>query len=148
MFAYKNGANWSDTYDDVMPADIVLPNGGTLVFNVSPYYIGATGTYLLDLNISRGAAGIEFSDKNSRLCVYPNPAQDVVNFRFDLNHPEILNGTIYNAFGIKVMEVTDGTYSAGLHNIELNVSRLPAGWYTWKIGSNSGKATGKLVIAR
>jgi hypothetical protein len=53
MFAYNYGSTWSDTYDDIMPSPIIITNGGTLLFSVSPYFAGETGTYLLDLTITR-----------------------------------------------------------------------------------------------
>ena len=148
MFSYKSGTKWSDTYDDVMPSNISLPNGGTLIFDVAPYFPGVTGTYLLDMNITRSPAGIDDSGEMSHLQVFPNPAQDVVTFRMELNKPEMITGTLNNVFGQKVMEIPDGNYSAGQHDINLNVSQLAPGYYTYQLKTNSGKVTGKLVISR
>ncbi|MBW6491492.1 MAG: thiol protease/hemagglutinin PrtT [Lentimicrobium sp.] len=53
LFSYKNGAIWSETFDDVMPSTINVSNGGTVLFHVGPYFAAQTGTYLLDLNITR-----------------------------------------------------------------------------------------------
>jgi hypothetical protein len=147
-FSYKSGTKWSDTYDDIMPSDILMQSGGILIFNVTPYFPGVTGTYLLDMNITRTITGIELPGGYSHLLVFPNPAQDIITFQVDLKQPEILMGTLNNIFGQKVMEIANGNYSAGRHNIKIDVSQLPPGYYTYQLETNAGKATGKLVIAR
>ncbi len=56
LFSYTtDGSSWSDAYDDVMSGNITLNNGGTVNFVVAPYFSGPTGTYLLELNITRSA---------------------------------------------------------------------------------------------
>ena len=57
VFAYNDGTGWSDSYDDIMSSNIIINNGGTLAFNVVPRYSGNTGTYLLDLTITKSNAG-------------------------------------------------------------------------------------------
>jgi hypothetical protein len=57
VFAYNDGSKWSDSYDDVMGSNIIMNNGGTLKFNVVPRYSGNTGTYLLDISISKASTG-------------------------------------------------------------------------------------------
>ena len=52
-FSYSDGGLWSDNFDDVMSNPIVVKGGKTVLFGVSPYFTGQTGTYLLDLNIKR-----------------------------------------------------------------------------------------------
>ena len=54
LFSYStDGSTWSETYDDVMAGNISVQNGGTVYFHVAPYFSGETGTYLLDMTISR-----------------------------------------------------------------------------------------------
>jgi hypothetical protein len=54
LFSYStDGTTWSDAYDDKMPNDITVNNGGTVYFLNSPYFTGETGTYLLDLYVTR-----------------------------------------------------------------------------------------------
>lgn len=48
-----DGTNWSDAYDDVISNTIQANNGGTIFFFVSPYFTGETGTYLLDIEVTR-----------------------------------------------------------------------------------------------
>lgn len=53
LFAYRKGTTWSDTYDDVMPGSFTINNGDPLIIYVAPYFLGNTGTYLLDIGITR-----------------------------------------------------------------------------------------------
>ncbi|MDD2323313.1 MAG: T9SS type A sorting domain-containing protein, partial [Bacteroidales bacterium] len=75
LWSYHNGTEWSDAYDDVCTGPITLRNGGALHFLVAPYFEGETGTYDLDLQISRSPIGFyDYSKK--RLHIYPNPASE------------------------------------------------------------------------
>ena len=53
LFAYNVNGIWSDYYDDVMPSSFDITNGGSVMFYVAPYFSGETGTYLLDMTITR-----------------------------------------------------------------------------------------------
>jgi len=53
VFAYNDGSGWSDNYDDEIGHNIIMSNGGTLMFAIAPYFPGNQGTYLLDMNISK-----------------------------------------------------------------------------------------------
>ena len=54
LFSYSiDGVNWSSVFDDVISGNITVNNGGTIYFHVAPYFQGNTGTYLLDVNLSR-----------------------------------------------------------------------------------------------
>ncbi len=54
LFSYStDGTTWSDAYDDKMPNDITVNNGGTVYFLNSPFFTGEVGTYLLDLYVTR-----------------------------------------------------------------------------------------------
>lgn len=56
QFSYStDGSSWSANYDDVMPSNILVNNGGTIYFFVTPYIAGKMGTYLLDIQITRNA---------------------------------------------------------------------------------------------
>jgi len=79
LWSYKKGAEWSDAYDDVMPGNILVKNGGTIYFNAAPYYQGETGTYLLDIRITRTAAqGLDDVSFSDLIKVYPNPTTDIL----------------------------------------------------------------------
>ena len=52
-----NSTDWSTEFDDIMPGNIVIMNGGTVYFRVVPYVKGDLGDYLLNLFIERKTAG-------------------------------------------------------------------------------------------
>ena len=85
IWSYNSGTGWSDTYDDVMPGNIIVKGGGTVAFLVSPYLEGLTGTYLLDISISRVVStGInESGNMNEKpgINVYPNPTSGFINIK-------------------------------------------------------------------
>ena len=56
LFTYStDGINWSGTFDDVMPGNIILSGGQTIYFKVAPFFVGTTGSYLLDIRLTRSA---------------------------------------------------------------------------------------------
>jgi len=147
MFSYKEGASaWSDSYDDVMPGNIILLNGGVLTFWVSPYFPGLTGTYLLDLNIVKSPQGVDDHQGNLSLAVFPNPAKEVVKFRVNLGQPTTVTGNLYNVYGQKVANIGPVKLSQGEQSLPVDVRGLVPGCYTYMIQTTTGHATGKLVV--
>ncbi len=97
-WVYKANNAWSNTYDDVMTGNITVNNGGSVYFKVSPYLAGVTGTYLLDINVSRTKDdGIEEVASNQSFSVYPNPVTDNLHIKIDkhtsVDHIEVINAT-------------------------------------------------------
>ena len=45
--------NWTGTYQDTLPQPINAKGGQTIFFHVAPFYQGLTGTYLLEINLTR-----------------------------------------------------------------------------------------------
>jgi hypothetical protein len=143
QFSYvANGGSPSSTYDDVMPGSIFVQNGGTVIFFVSDYFSGTTGTYLLDLQIARGQnVGVTENTINNAT-VFPNPASDFV---------WIDGGDLQGAYELEVFDqagrtVLNNTGTAdGL--LKTDVSSLSSGIYILKLKAGNTISTGKIVKA-
>jgi len=131
MFTYStDGSTWSAVYDDVIPSPIVLSNGGTVYYHVSPYFSGQTGTYRLDMDITRSTT-VGISEPGARaLVVFPNPASGVLNvdltgFAGGLNQFEIVNAlgqTVYRNQGVldgDVMHLPLDGFANGVYKIQV-----------------------------
>ena len=80
---------WSEFYDDFMPEDILLNDGGTVHFFVEPFFEGDTGDYLLDISIVRASknADLVSLDVNPGTLSTPFNAKTItytVNVAFDV----------------------------------------------------------------
>lgn len=126
LWSYNPGNYWSDAYDDVMQGNIHITNGGTVIFLVAPYFLGETGTYLMEFQISRSPAGIEDVSASENIKVYPNPASDLVTIRITqeetirqvqltdmmgkmlmrFDKPQVTDGQIHVPFG----QLANGSY--------------------------------------
>lgn len=79
--------------------------------------------------------------------VYPNPANEALNFVFGASKAEAYTISLYNVIGEMVKSSTTRASGAGLHNSSLDVSDLPPGTYIYKVTDKSGKPhMGKVVI--
>ncbi len=78
IWSYYLNGNWSEVYDDVMPGSFSAPGGGEVLFGVVPYYEGVTGTYLLEIQVTRQEALSEELFGDGSLQVYPNPAVEIL----------------------------------------------------------------------
>lgn len=137
-----NGGNLSSSYDDVLPAPIYVQGGGSVIFFVSNYFTGSTGTYLLDMQITRGQnVGIDDREEVS-VSVFPNPANNSIYIDAgELNGDYTLQ--IFDQTG-RVVDENKGTLGNQL--LQQDVSSFAAGLYNLKLTTAKQTATTKLLV--
>lgn len=138
---------WSQTYDDLITSNINVENGGTLYFKVAPYFSGSTGTYLLDMQITRNevsSSGIDDVKVDNQILVYPNPTKDFVTVD--------LKGFIENVNKIVLCDMQGNQiYSENIafkKTITLPLSNISSGMYLVQFYSDSGVLTKKLIVKK
>lgn len=139
LFLYSlDGLNWSEIYDDVMPNSINTSGNKTLYCVVSPYFLGETGTYLLDVNIERtiNTSNVEIT-KNSDISIYPNPCSDYISV---LCSDKLGQYSIYDLNGKLLLS---DIFSES--NNSINVFSLPQGTYLINVATKNKHYTKKII---
>jgi hypothetical protein len=77
--------------------------------------------------------------------VFPNPVSDQVSVSIALNNASRLEVVIRNNFGNVVIKQED-TYSAGVHQLKLDIRHLPDGIYFMDIVSETGLRTVRKLV--
>ncbi|MDR1792263.1 MAG: T9SS type A sorting domain-containing protein, partial [Bacteroidales bacterium] len=98
-YSVDGGNNWSETYDDIVYSNITINNGGTIYFKVAPYFTGNTGTYLLNVSISRTEIQSNNADL-ATLTVNPGtltPAFNAGIFNYIVEEPYSVTSITINA---------------------------------------------------
>ena len=121
IWSYSLDGLWSDLYDDVMEGNITHAGVGELLLGVSPYFEGQTGTYLLDIQISRTEIVSANPLENDLLNIYPNPATDLIQIE---SSGIIDRVEIYDAKGRMVQ-----TMDTNATTVSTNISGLSQGVY-------------------
>lgn len=76
----------------------------------------------------------------------PNPFDLTSTVEYKLQKSADVNFKVYNVAGSLVMEVNEGTKSAGQHNITINGSDLEAGVYYYTLTAGNEKLTKKMIV--
>jgi len=147
LFSYStNGSTWSSAYDDVMPGNIALNGGGTLYFHVAPYFAGETGSYLLDMTLTRTpAVGIDVTAFEHAVLVYPNPATDYLFVDGQDLKAQISEARILNAQG---QEVLTFSLTGEKMPYRMGLESLSSGQYLLQLNTEKGILSKKIMIAR
>lgn len=133
LWSYNSGGFWSFAYDDVMPGNIVVQNGGTVMFLTAPYFLGETGTYLLDVQISRTPLGIDDNGNLVKLNIYPVPVVDILNLDVAGN-VEINKIQIMDISGKTIVNIENSKNQS--NKITIPVVNLNAGTYIVAVNTN------------
>lgn len=143
VFSYSvNGGAWSNAYDDVMPGTIDVVGGGTVKFGAASYFQGSTGTYQLNLQITRGAA-LDVADiATNKISVFPNPAKEEV-FVDAGDAIDNYGLKIYNLLGEEVKEMNGNLDN---HLLKVNISTLSAGIYNLQLKTAAGISSAKIMV--
>ena len=83
----------------------------------------------------------------SAFTAFPNPAQDEVQFKYELNTSADVQLTLFNATGQVVSTIFSGRQVAGEQAINFDASQLQNGLYFYTLSINSKVATGSITIA-
>jgi hypothetical protein len=144
IFSVKDKNNWSEVYDDYPPNDLIIKNGGTVLFKVQPYYETESGTYKLDVAITRtGPTSTEDSQEEVKTSVSPNPSYGL----FKIILPtEVQNLQITDPSGKTVMFVTRDMLNSSI--FMLDMSKYSSGIYYLIINKTVGSEIKTLIIER
>ena len=139
-----NGVTWSDINDTQTTDDISISNGGEVYFHIGPYFEGLTGTYQLNINISRGTLGLDELSFDNEIVLYPNPASDKITVKLKNNNLSYNDISIINSLGqvVKTQKLNNDL------DFNIDVSDLSSGFYLLNIHTNSSTTTKKLIIEK
>jgi len=79
---------------------------------------------------------------------YPNPAKEKTTVNFLLNSNYHVTVNLMNSSGNQVKVMVDGVYEPGEHNVEVDLSGLPAGSYLYQLKTGFYKDAKKLIILK
>lgn len=94
---------------------------------------------------------IDNTTDNSRLTIYPNPANEVCRLSYQLAEAGHVTVSLYNMMGEKVLDAAGFRQKEGLHEMQLNTASLVAGMYCCRItfeGESSWVKTTMLIIEK
>jgi len=80
--------------------------------------------------------------------VYPNPFNPETTIAFDLPEASQVSLQIYNLNGQLVSDLMDGTLPAGAYHAVWNASNQPSGTYIYRLTTELGTASGKMVLLK
>ncbi len=140
---YKINGSWSDSYDDVMNGNIVINNGGTIYFGITPYFTGETGTYLFDIQVSRTpTSDVEENYSDIKFSVYPNPTKNKLNLKI-FNDIKVQNIKISDISGKQISEIEKPNFDN--NHFSILVNNFAKGTYIISIKTNKGNLTHKFI---
>ena len=148
IFSYNEGNGAGEGYDDVLPSQIIVNGKTNIKFFVASYFVGQTGSYLLDVNIvKKGPAGVEDALASNSIKIYPNPTKDRLNMEFSEEQNNVnREGQVYNAYGQLVYVFTEDELRAT--TINMDVSSYEAGTYFIRMKQDKGVVTQKFNIIK
>ncbi|MBE0662155.1 MAG: PQQ-dependent sugar dehydrogenase [Bacteroidales bacterium] len=100
--------------------------------------------------IVTGTIGMDDIRPNTALfgiiSIEPNPATSFVSIRFQLPEKNYARIIMYNSLGEKLLDVAEGNFTTGSHDIGFQINRLKPGLYFLKMSSNGHEDARKLLI--
>ncbi len=78
--------------------------------------------------------------------VYPNPTCNNATVRFDLNKSSDIQFLMINMAGQTIKNETYSNLNGGYNEIKLDLTTIPTGTYLYKVISNDGSITSKLIV--
>ena len=89
--------------------------------------------------------GVDEKSGFTNVQVYPNPAANLVNIDFALDHTSAIDYELLNLQGITVFSLKTSGKNGNVHEV-INVSSLPKGIYLLKISCETGILNKKIVL--
>lgn len=145
IYSYNINGVVSDVFDT--QADLIqLPNGGTVIFQVAPYYQGEKGSYHLSMSIGKGANSSTINiEQDVTVQVFPNPVSDYLNIDLGESTEDAQQLEIVSINGQKVYEKN---LSGADKNIQVATNNWATGVYTVVIKKENSMMYRKIEVSR
>jgi hypothetical protein len=110
----------------------------------------------IQLGLQRAGFGIATDvasgDPGIERCVLfqsvPNPARGPAFIPFSLPRAGHAALSLYDVSGRRLLDLTDGSWTAGRHDVPLNVERLPSGVYYYRLEFDDQRVQRRLTVIR
>lgn len=79
---------------------------------------------------------------------YPNPFNPSTTIRFTLNHAAHARLGVFDLLGRRVLEVADGMYPAGSHEVSFDGTGLRTGVYAYVLAADGLSESRQMVLLR
>lgn len=79
---------------------------------------------------------------------YPNPFNPSASVSVNLPEASYLKVTVFDLEGREVASIADGIFSAGMHQLRFNASRMPSGLYFFRAEADAEVKTVKAVLIK
>jgi hypothetical protein len=120
------------------------PASDSLFDNVPSNNLGCSSVEFLT-NVGIDIPTISFG-QNGVSC-FPNPANNTVQFAYELNSNDQVQLTIYDMEGRQVATVVNEKKSMGLNIEQFDASQLTSGLYIYKLSTATNSVSGRMSIA-
>lgn len=79
---------------------------------------------------------------------YPNPFNPVTTIKFNLPAEMNISLAVYDIHGQLVRELFSGSAEAGMHQVAFDGESIPSGMYIYKLTTNVGTITKKMILLK
>ncbi|RKX20784.1 MAG: hypothetical protein DRP35_05490, partial [Candidatus Zixiibacteriota bacterium] len=138
---------------DILVPDTVLDIVDEITYKVFSYidpgvfYEGIVNLSVFTTDVDDDSKEL-LPDKFEVMQNYPNPFNPSTTIRFALPERSIVNIRIYNILGQEVENINLGNISAGYHQIDYDGTNNASGIYFYKISSDFGKISKKMILLK
>ena len=140
-----SGKTWSDVYDDSL-AIISLKTNKPIYFLIAPHFLGYSGTYELDLSITRTEnSGIKNNTNSNEILVYPNPANNFLEIDLSTNNNTISSLSLSSIQGQPLI-LKSKTSAEQIHHLSLE--NIPSGIYLLQLQTINGVVSRKIIVKK
>jgi len=79
---------------------------------------------------------------------YPNPFNPTTTIQFNLNPESLVNLSIFDVSGAHVETLIEGLVESGIHHVYFDGSGLTSGLYFYRIRTQNGSYSGKMLLIK
>ncbi len=79
---------------------------------------------------------------------FPNPFNPVTNINYTLMKSGSVKLEVFDLAGKRVSVLVDRSQPAGTHQVQFDAGNLPSGTYVYRLGTNEGTVSKKMVLLR
>lgn len=148
-FSPDGGDNW-DLYSGDLPDAVMVMHLSLSPSNrklrVATHGNGVYQADLVDLSVSTEP---ELEQATVQLKQnYPNPVSEMTTFKFELSEAAQVEMNLYDAKGRQVQQLFQQFLPAGIHTLEKDLGRLPAGVYYYSLFGKKRSGKGQFKESR